>query len=543
VEGTVRIVALGGLGEVGMNCLVMEAHRRLVVVDCGLTFPDREPGVDVIHADFSWLFDRARDVDAVVLTHGHEDHIGALPYLLERVHVPIYGPSYALGLVDHRLREHDLDRPPQLFETRPGKAFTLGSFEIRPFSVLHSIPDATGLVLRSPAGTLVHTGDFKLASAPETPLGPEDAIERAGGNVRLLMSDSTNVEVEGSAGEEGPVEKALDARIGGAKQRVVVGLFSSNVDRVASLLRIAKRHRRKVLMLGRSLQTHVQVSDRLKLLPTHRPPFVHADDAQRIPRNELLVLATGSQGEPFAALPRLAAGEHPSLRLDPGDEVVFSSRVIPGRELGVRAIVDAFERRGVRTWTSRDDPTMHVSGHACRDEQRRMIERVKPRAFVPVHGTYTHLQRHAELARSLGVEDTLVVENGTLVELDASTMRIAGRIPTGRVHRQWQLALGDEALRERRDLARRGLVVVALTLGKNGDLVAAPELSTRGLDTPDPGTLAEARRRVRRAVGSVDRGADTAKLLEAASLAARRAFEDALGWRPWTEAVATRLEK
>jgi ribonuclease J len=540
VTKPLRIIALGGLGEVGMNCLLLESEQRLLMVDCGVTFPDHELGIDVIHPSFDYVLERADDLSGVVLTHGHEDHIGALPYLLREleVDVPIFGPPYALALVKERLREHDLGRDPRLLATKPRERLDLGPFEVTPFRVTHSIPDSTGLVVRVDAGIVVHSGDFKIDPDPlDGERFDEDLLAQAGREgVRLLLSDSTNSESDGYAGSEQPVSAAIERVIAQARGRVVVGMFSSNVHRVGEVMRIARKHGRRVLMLGRSLRTHVRLGEDFGLLPYARELLLAEHEVERTQPSRLLVLATGSQGEPAAALHKLAAGTHPLLALEPGDEVILSSRIIPGREREVLATIDGLERRGVRVHTRRDDPALHVSGHACRDEQRRMLELVQPRGFIPVHGTFVHMSRHAALARAGGVTETLVVDDGKLVELDAAGMRVVSEVEVGRVHIQHGEEISAEVLRERAHMAEAGVVAVALTLDRAGDLRGAPELAVRGVVDPvellDLAVVQNAKVAVARALGTLEHRADDDAVELAVARATRRVFRDALGFRP-----------
>jgi ribonuclease J len=545
VNQALRIVALGGLGEVGMNCLVIEAEGRVLVIDCGVTFPDYEPGIDVIHPEFEYLLERASAIEAIVLTHGHEDHIGALPYLLREIgDVPVYGPPYALALVQERLREIELGRAPLLRETQPRTEITLGPFVVTPFRVTHSIPDSTGLVIRVGGETLVHSGDFKIDDDPmDGQRFDEDLLAQVGrGGVRLLMSDSTNAEVDGHAGGERPVASALDTRMAQAEGRIVISLFASNVHRLGAVLQSARAHDRRVLFLGRALHTHARVADGLAMLPQNRGVLVAEHEAQALPRDQLLVIATGSQGEHRAALRRLAHATHPVLKLDAGDEVVLSSRIIPGRERQVHAIIDAFERSGVRVWTRRDDAALHVSGHACRAEQARMIELTNPRAFLPVHGTFVHLQRHATLARELGVKETLAVENGAVVELDAAGMRVCDQILTGRVHIQHGGEVTSDVMRDRMRMAEGGVVLVWVVVDARGALLQPPRITARGvtdeLELDELGVIAEARAAVARAIDGLPPGADAEAIEVAAARAARRVFRDALGFRPLVHSVA-----
>jgi ribonuclease J len=529
-----------------MNCLVLETQGRLLVVDCGVTFPDREPGIDIIHPDFDYLLSRADDVEAIFLTHGHEDHIGALPYLLPDLDVPVHGTPYALALVEERLREHTLGRAPRLLQARPRQPVTLGPFEVTPFRVTHSIPDCIGMVVRVPGATIVHSGDFKIDDDPlDGEHFDEELLAEVGAQgVRLLLSDSTNAEVEGCAGGERPVVAAIEARMARAEGRVVVSMFASNVHRLGAVLQSARAHGRRVLFLGRALHTHARIADALALLPFDRELLVPERDAQTVARDRLLVVATGSQGETRAALRRLAHGNHPALALEAGDEVVLSSRVIPGRERQIADTLDALERRGVRVWTRRDDEALHVSGHACRDEQRRMIELTRPRAFIPVHGSFVHLQRHAALAASLGVPETLAVENGAVVELDAAHMRVAEQTRTGRVHVQGGGEITAEVLRDRTRMAEGGIVVVMLSIDREGYLQRPAEVVARGvtddLYLSELSLREQAQHAIARALAALGARADTETIELTATRSARRVFKDAVGWRPVVHTVVHR---
>jgi len=532
-----------------MNCLVLEAEGRLVLIDCGVTFPDRQLGIDVIHPDFGYVLERAEALEAVVITHGHEDHIGALPYLLREIErdVPIYGPPYALALVREKLREADLGRPVRLIETQPRQPLALGPFEITPYRVTHSIPDSTGLLIRVAGMTLVHSGDFKIEDAPlDGQLFDFELLSEAGDRgVRLLLSDSTNSESPGSAGGEVTVSAALEARMARAEGRVIVCMFGSNVHRLGAVLSHAGAHGRKVLLLGRSLQTHARVAESLGKLPKLGPLLVNDQQAQRLPRNELLVCATGSQGEQAAALRRLAQATHPALTLEPGDEVVLSSRVIPGKEREVAAMVDALERRGVKVWTRREDPALHVSGHACQAEQQKLIELTRPRAFIPVHGTFTHRKKHLALAQALGVRDTLSVDNGQVVEIDADVMRIADEVVTGRVHIQHGDEIAEDVLHERAQMSEGGIVVVVLYLGQGSDVARMPEVIARGvtdeLELEDLKLPQQAARAALRALRLLEPGASIESVQLAAQRAVRRVFRDALGWRPLVHTAVQRV--
>jgi ribonuclease J len=536
---TVRIIPLGGLGEIGMNCLAVEQNGQVVVVDCGITFDDRGLGVDVVHPDFSAL-DPWRDrICGVFLTHGHEDHIGALPYFLSRFDVPVWGPPYALGLVRERLVEHEILEHARLIPTSPRTRYEVGPFAIEPIRVTHSIADATALAIRTEAGTILHSGDFKFDESPTDGQAFDVArLEELGTEgVSLLLSDSTNVFSEGSAGSELAVGDVLEPIVAEAEGVVVVAIFASNVHRLRVLGDIARKTQRKIVLLGRSVGTHTRVAHDTGYLDWPSDLVWPADRARELTRRSILGIATGTQGEAAAALARLSRGEHPALDVGRGDTVVLSSRIIPGREPEVFQIFGDLVRRGVhlRTWAT--DRGVHVSGHACRAEQRRMIELVRPKAFVPVHGTMHHLVVHAELARGVGVPSVCVLENGDVAELANGGVAKVDRLVVPRVHAFAARAIPGEVLREREVLAQGGVVACLVEMDKKSR-ARAVWLSTRGVidEDADVELLAAARRDVAQAIADLPEmpPADDAALAETARLAVRRAFARVVGYKPMT---------
>jgi ribonuclease J len=547
-RGAVRLVPLGGLGEIGMNCLAVEQDDEIVVVDCGVSFPTTDLGIDVYHPRFDYLLARRDQVRAIVLTHGHEDHIGALPYLLDHLDVPVFGPQHALELAKMRLGEHGFDvAGVDLRAARPGAAFDAGPFSIEPIRVTHSIADATGLAIRTSAGLIVHTGDFKLdGSPPDGELTDEARFRELGREgVRLLLSDSTNVDSPGSTTSEQEVADTLAEIVAAAPHRVVVGVFASNVQRLLSLGRIAERTRRRVCLFGRSMVNHVRAAQQIGRLSWRTDLVVPPELAASMPRDRVLVLASGTQAERTAALVRLATGTHPMLRLDEGDTVILSSRVIPGNDRPVSELVSSFLRLGVRLVTRVTDRRVHASGHAHRDEQLRMIEMTSPEAFVPVHGTLHHLMRHAELARDAGVGDALVVESGEPVELGAAgPLARAGRVLVGRVATAHGEELSDEVLRERAQLGRAGVGLVSLVLDATGALAAPPRVALRGVPGgTDASRLIAVSKAVARAIEATEgrpRMSDDATA-DLAARAARRALEQHVGVRTSVSAVVTRV--
>jgi len=531
-----RLVPLGGLGEIGMNCLALEQGEDILIVDCGVTFPSTDSGVDLFHPRFDWLLERRARVRGLVLTHGHEDHIGAVPYLLDALRVPIWGPRHALSLVRHRLEEHDgLADDCDFFEMRPRERFHVGSFSLEPLRVTHSITEATALAIDTQAGLVVHTGDFKLDERPTD--GETTDLERLGelgdAGVRLLLSDSTNVDSPGTSTSEQVVGEALERTVAEASGRVVVGIFASNVQRLALIGAIARKTGRKLCLLGRSVLTHVRVATETGHLDWPSDLVVAPEQAAQLPRAQVLLIASGTQAEPLAALARLAQGAHPKLTLEPGDRVVFSSRIIPGNDRAVYELYAHFARRGIEVRSRVDDPGLHASGHAHREELRRMMELVRPRSFLPVHGTRHHLERHAKLARALGIDDHRDTANGDVVQLgrDRPLERVA-HTPIGRVAIFDRTPLADEILRERTQLGRAGVVTVAVALDGAGRLVAGPELRSLGvLGKLEADVLERASRAVAARLERGDDDRDRGGLAESIRLTARRSIEADTGRR------------
>ena len=539
-----RVVPLGGLGEIGMNCLALEVGGEILVIDCGVTFPRTDIGVDTYHPDFRWLEERRDKIRGLVITHGHEDHIGAVPYFAARFDVPIWGPPYALELIRRRLDEHDFRKGEvDLRDAIPRRRFDVGAFEVEPVRVTHSIADAAALSIRSAAGTIIHTGDFKLDPTPtdgET-TDEERLAELGDEGVRLLLSDSTNVDSHGKSASESVAAAALEAAIVGAPGRVIVGMFSSNIARLRTVGLIAKKTGRRIALFGRSVATHARIARDLGLLDWSSDLVAHDDEAGRMTRTKLLVLAGGTQAEGPAALSRLARRDHQRLSLDPGDRLILSSRVIPGHEPAVADMIGGFLRQGVEVRTPLSDPGIHVSGHAYRGEQERMIELVRPRGFVPVHGTVPHLYRHAELAREMGVDEVVVLENGEIGALggDAQLKKSTDRAAFGKVA-TW---MGDEVpssvLLDRQAVARSGVVLITLVVDDLGRLVGLPAVATRGVidEARERDLLDDAVREIERSVSAAARRGPRAtdhELGESAKAAARRAFDHSVGRRPVT---------
>jgi len=548
VPAPVRIVPLGGLGEVGMNCLAVEAGGRIAVVDCGVLFPDENVGVDVIAPDLSWLLDRREEVGAVFLTHGHEDHVGALPFLLRHLSVPVYGTRFTLAAVKGRLAEAGLKA--DLREVAPGQVRPAGE-EGAPIAaefiaVTHSIPDACALALRTPQGILVHSGDFKLdehpVAGPATDLARLEALGREG--VRLLLSDSTNADLPGHTLSESAVGPALADVMHDATGRVFVATFASNVHRLQQVVNAAAASGRRLALLGRGMVETFEIARGLGYLTEPHWLPVQADEARRLPRRELCVLTTGTQGEPRSALARLARGEHPDLRVEPGDTVVLSSRRIPGNELSVGRLLDDLCRLGATLLGDSVRPEgapLHASGHAHEGEQRRLLALVRPEHFLPVHGQYRHLARHVAHAVAEGVarDRCHLLTDGQVLELDDAGARVLPeRAPTGRVYAvRDELGAGDVphlVVQDRRLLAEAGLCIAVLAVSRStGEIVRGPDLFGMGV-TGLPGSEAEIRGEVLRALEALSAvaRADLAEVQEAVRSAVRRWFRRTTGRRP-----------
>jgi ribonuclease J len=536
VGAEVHIVPLGGLGEIGMNCLAIEQADGILVVDCGITFPSDDLGIDTYHPDLSYLLARANRITGVFLTHGHEDHVGALPYLLKKIRVPVWGPPHALAVAKHRLMEHGMDPEAFPFVTAlPRSRYAVGPFEVQPVRVTHSITDTTALAVRTRAGTIVHSGDFRFdPSPPDGELTDETRLAELGdAGVRLLLSDSTNVDARSPHKSEADVGETLGRLVGGAKARVIVGMFASNVQRLQSIGEVCIRARRKMALFGRSIELQVKWAHEIGRLAWPSDLLVGKEEAASVEPRRLLVLAGGTQAEDGSSMMRLSTRTHPALALAPDDTVVFSSRIIPGNDRPVFAMIADFLRQGVTVKSWITDPDVHTSGHAHRDEQKKMMELIRPRAFVPVHGTRHHLERHAELARELGIPCVVVVENGQVARVDAE-LEIIGRVPTGRVATWQRETIPEGVLRERRWLARGGALSVSIAVDDDGRVVSRPSVVARGvmLGEDPPSTLRFVAVEVAKALEGAPSARDEDAIAEVARLAARRAIDSRTGRKP-----------
>jgi ribonuclease J len=486
VDG-LRVIALGGLGEIGRNMTVFEHSGRLLIVDCGVLFPESEqPGVDLILPDFSYIRDRLDDVEALVLTHGHEDHIGAVPFLLrEKPDLPVVGSRLTLALLEGKLVEHRLK--PYTLEVQAGGRERLGPFECEFFAVNHSIPDALGVAIRTTAGLVLHTGDFKLDQLPLdgrlTDLGGFARLGAEG--VDLLMSDSTNAEVPGFVTSEREIGRVLGSVFQAASQRIIVACFASHVHRVQQVLDAAQARGRRVAFVGRSMVRNMGIARDLGYLRIPPGLMVDLREVDTLPPNELVLVSTGSQGEPLSALARMANRDHHQIRIEPGDTVVLASSLIPGNENAVYRVINGLSRWGA-TVVHKGVALVHVSGHAPAGELLFVLNATRPSNVLPIHGEWRHLRAHAELAKATGVPADRVVlaDDGVVVDLVEGVARITGKVPCGYVYVDG-LGVGDigeSSLKDRRILGEEGFVTVVVVVDSvTGKIAGGPEIFSRGV--------------------------------------------------------------
>ncbi len=488
-EGALRIVALGGLGEIGRNMTVFEFDGQLLIVDCGVLFPETEqPGIDLILPDFSYIRDRLDDVLAVVLTHGHEDHIGAIPYLLrERRDIPIIGSRFTLALLTAKLKEHRL--VPEISQVTEGDLREVGPFSLEFFSVNHSIPDALAVAIRTDAGLVLHTGDFKMDQLPLdgrlTDLGGFARLGAEG--VDLLLSDSTNAEVPGFVTSEREIGPVIDEVVRTASRRVIVACFASHVHRVQQALDAAEQHGRKVAFVGRSMVRNMGVAADLGLL--RMPPGIVVDmkNVEALEPNRVMLISTGSQGEPLSALSRMANRSHHQIRVEAGDTVVLASSLIPGNENAVYRVINGLSRWGARV-VHKGVAKVHVSGHAPAGELLYLLNAVKPSNLMPIHGEWRHLRAHAELGRLTGVEHVVLAEDGVVVDLVDGRASITGAVPCGYVYVDGLEVgdVGESTLKDRRILGEEGFISFTIAVDSvTGKIAGAPQISARGF-SDDP---------------------------------------------------------
>jgi ribonuclease J len=486
------IIPLGGVGEIGMNMTVFECGGDMLVVDAGLMFPDAEMlGVDIVIPDFSYLIDNKERIRGVVLTHGHEDHIGALPFLLRELNVPIYGTRLTLGFVKEKLKEHDLDAVAQLIVVKPRDVVELGSFRVEFIRVTHSIVDGVGLGITTPVGRVVHTGDFKI---DPTPVDGEVMDLRAFAEygdkgTLVLLSDSTNAGKGGYTFSEKEVRRGLEDIFGRARGRIVVATFASNIHRVQQIIDVAVMYNRKVILNGKSMIANAQIALDLGYLKIPPDTWHKIDALKTLPDEQIVMITTGSQGEPMSALSRMAANEHKHFQIRKGDTIVLSSKMIPGNERSITRIINHLFKHGAEVFYEKVSE-IHVSGHASKEELKLMLSLIKPKFFIPVHGEHRHLVYHAQLAKKVNIpeENIFILENGEVMEFTENSARRAGVVSVGRIYIDGKTA-GSAAdtgvdrvvLRDRMKLAHDGVVIVILGIEKiSGRVVSGPDIVSRG---------------------------------------------------------------
>ncbi|HEY8843597.1 MAG TPA: ribonuclease J [Gaiellaceae bacterium] len=507
MPGSTRIIPLGGLGEVGKNTTVFEADGEAIVIDAGLAFPrDEHLGVDLILPDFSYLSDLDKPIRAVLLTHGHEDHVGSLPYLLRQVEVQeVWATRLTLGLIKSKLDEHGLLRSTELKEADPdGEPVQLGPFRAEFIRVAHSIPDAVAIVLETPGGRIVHTGDYKMDHTPvdglRTDVGRLAEIGNRG--VDLLLGDSTNAERPGVTGSERLVGEAFRQLIPPRTGRILVASFASNVHRMQQAIDVAVDVGRKVCVVGRSMRKNINIARNLGYIEVPEDVLIQPKELDDYGRGDVLILCTGSQGEPLSALVRIAYNDHPAIKVEAGDTVIISAKPVPGNELKVHDAINELARSGAEVLHQEVAP-VHVSGHGNAEELRLMLGLVRPKSVMPVHGEFRMLAAHARLAIESGVPENRIVlaENGSVVELDESGAYVTGKVESG-VTFVDGLGVGDVqdvALRDRRHLSEDGVLIVVATLtGQNGSVAGQPELIARGFAEPGEPLLEEMREEAQR---------------------------------------------
>lgn len=482
----VKIIPLGGLGEIGKNINVIEYEDEIMVLDCGLTFPEDEMlGVDVVIPDITYLLKNKEKIKGIVLTHGHEDHIGALPYVLKKIAVPVYGTKLTLGLVENKIKEHNIGNA-SLNVVTPSDRLKLGSFEIEFIKTTHSIPDSVAIAIHTPVGTILHTGDFKIDFTPiKGEVMDLPKLAEIGKNgVLALMADSTNVERPGYTMSESKVRSTFDDIFMNAKQRILVATFASNVDRVQQVIDAAVKFERKVAVSGRSMVNVVSIAKELGYLDVPEGTLIEINDINNYSDDKVVIITTGSQGEPMSALARIASSDHRKISLVPGDLVVISASAIPGNEKTVSKVINQLSKKGAEViYEALAD--IHVSGHACQEELKLIHSLLKPKFFIPVHGEYRHLKRHVELAESMGMarENILLMQTGDVAEFSKDRAKIVGTVPTGHVMVDG-LGVGDVGnivLRDRKHLSEDGLIVVVVTISRqNGSVVSGPDIVSRG---------------------------------------------------------------
>jgi ribonuclease J len=509
-----HIVPLGGLGEFGMNCMALRWGDDIIVIDAGLMFPESELlGVDIVVPDISYLIENRSKARAIVLTHGHEDHIGALPWILSEINVPVWGTEFTLAYVEDKLEEHKLLDNAVLNEIVAGERFTIGPFTIDPIQVTHSLVDCVSLAIHTPLGVIIHSGDFKVDPTPtDNKLFDLHTFAEYGKQgVLALLQDSTNVERPGYTPSERAVQRKFDEVFARASQRLFVSCFASSIHRIKLTLEVAERYNRKVALIGRSMNESAEIAQDLGYVEVPDGLLIHPGEIRNFPADRVCVLISGTQGEPMSALSRAAVDSHKHARIAPGDTVVLSSRIIPGNEKAIYRMIDHLFRRDAHViYEDGSKPPVHVSGHASREELKLLINLVKPRYFIPIHGEYRQLKLHCELAATMkgSVGQALMIESGDILELDELGVRKVGRVPVGRVcidSGSMGEVVEDLIIKDRRHLSEDGIVLPIIAINKlTGRVETQPEIVMRGFAgaPADNGFVSEAKETVMRTLES-----------------------------------------
>lgn len=549
-EPYLRITPLGGLGEIGLNCQKWETEEGLILMDCGLMFPDdNHLGIDVVIPRFESLVVDPEKVLGVVLTHGHEDHIGALPWLLRILrNIKIYGSAFTLALVEHKLTERGLLDRAELILVEPYDIVSIGSLKIQAIPVCHSIPGGFAFLIDSPIGKVVHTGDFKLdKNSAEYPLESSCAFLAdlkdfaKDGDIRLLLSDSTNVETKGHSVSESEVKNSLDTLFEITEGRIVIALFASHIQRIRSVFELAQKYNKTVIVSGRSLSTNIHIAEKLGILSPSNV-FYEMNNLPELDRNKTVVLATGTQGEALSALTRIAHGEHRKLALHKGDTVIMSSRVIPGNARAVSRVINQMYRQGATVFHDQRY-TLHATGHACYEELAEVLNITKPQCFIPIHGEYRHMAQHAELAKKCGIEHPQILEDGQPICIYKTTEKLEDKIPVECVLVDGK-GVGDVGrliLKERRILSTEGIVIVSLVIdGENQSIIEGPHISSKGfVFTQQYSHFLQEAQCIILEQFEASSGKNLNKLSENIRIHLRRFFRDVIGRDPIIESMIT----
>lgn len=510
-----RIVPLGGLGEVGKNMMSIEYGRNILIVDAGMMFPESDMlGIDYIIPDWSYLHDKKDLVRAIIITHGHMDHIGALPHFLEEFNVPVYATRLTQGLIEVRLERERILRQTTLHTCAPGDVIEIGPFTIEPYHVCHSIPDTVGLGITTPAGLIVHSGDFKFDHTPVDgwPTDYAKLAEFSGRGVLVLLSDSTNADQSGRTSSEAVLDDVFHQIMREAPGRLIVATFASLISRIQQVVDVAARHGRKIAIAGRSMVENTKMARKLGYLDIPDGMLVSLEEIKNLPARQVVIMATGAQGEPMAVLSRLATGRHHSLRIREGDTVVLSSHTIPGNEEMIHGVINRLFQKGADVYYS-PVAQVHVSGHASQEEQKMLINILQPRFFVPIHGELRQLKQHGKIARLLGIseENIAVIENGYPLVFDDGRMEVGKRVPGGYIFVDGSLVgeVGPAVMREREALGQNGFVTAVVRYKRQkGQPVGQPRILTRGfIFAPEAEELLSRAQDVVRTAASVEPGA------------------------------------